>query len=39
VSRLLTLAVEAHVEKGATRFESEEGSALVDKKHLMSPRK
>jgi len=39
VSRLLALAVEAHAEKTATRFESQEGSALVDKKHLMSPRK
>jgi D-alanine-D-alanine ligase len=39
VSRLLALAVEAHAEKAATRFESQEGSALVDKKHLMSPRK
>jgi D-alanine-D-alanine ligase len=39
VSRLLALAVEAQAEKGATRFESQEGSALVDKKHLMSPRK
>ncbi len=39
IRRLLTLAVEAHVEKGATRFESQEGTALVDKKHLMSPRK
>lgn len=39
VRRLLTLAVEAHAEKTATRFESEEGQAMVDKKHLMSPRK
>ena len=37
--RLLELAVEAHAEKTATRFESEEGRAMVDKKHLMSPRK
>jgi D-alanine-D-alanine ligase len=39
IRRLLTLAVEAHGEKGASRFESQEGTALVDKKHLMSPRK
>jgi hypothetical protein len=39
VGRLLTLAVEAHAEKSATRYESEEGRAMVDKKHLMSPRK
>jgi len=39
VRRLLELAVEAHAEKNATRFESEEGRAMVDKKHLMSPRK
>jgi D-alanine-D-alanine ligase len=39
IRRLLTLAVEAHAEKVATRFESQEGAALVDKKHLMSPRK
>lgn len=39
IRRLLTLAVEAHAEKGTTRFESQEGTALVDKKHLMSPRK
>jgi D-alanine-D-alanine ligase len=39
VGRLLTLAVEAHAEKAATRYESEEGRAMVDKKHLMSPRK
>lgn len=39
VRRLLELAVEAHAEKAATRFESEEGRAMVDKKHLMSPRK
>jgi D-alanine-D-alanine ligase len=38
VRRLLELAVEAHAEKTATRFESEEGRAMVDKKHLMSPR-
>lgn len=39
IRRLLTLAVEAHAEKGGTRFESQEGTTLVDKKHLMSPRK
>ncbi len=39
VRRLLELALDAHAEKSATRFESQEGSALVDKKHLMSPRK
>jgi len=39
VRRLLELAVEAQGEKAATRFESEEGRAMVDKKHLMSPRK
>jgi D-alanine-D-alanine ligase len=39
VRRLLELAVEAHAEKAATRFQSEEGRAVVEKKHLMSPRK
>ena len=39
IRRLLTLAGEAHAEKTATRFESEEGRTMVDKKHLMSPRK
>jgi D-alanine-D-alanine ligase len=39
VGRLLTLALEAHAEKAATRYESEEGRAMVDKRHLMSPRK
>jgi len=39
IRRLLALAVEAHAEKGGTRFESQEGTTLVDKKHLMSPRK
>jgi len=39
VRRLLALAGEAHAEKLATRFESEEGRSVVDKKHLMSPRK
>jgi D-alanine-D-alanine ligase len=39
VRRLLDLAVEAHAEKLATRFESKEGKDLVDKKHLMAPGK
>lgn len=39
IRRLLELAVEAQAEKAATRFESEEGRTVVDKKHLMSPRK
>ncbi|MBI4536352.1 MAG: D-alanine--D-alanine ligase [candidate division NC10 bacterium] len=39
VRRLITLALEAHAEKRATRFESQEGRGLVDKKHLMTPGK
>jgi D-alanine-D-alanine ligase-like ATP-grasp enzyme len=39
IRRLLELAVEAHEEKLATRFESQEGKDLVDKKHLMAPGK
>ncbi|HTU01990.1 MAG TPA: D-alanine--D-alanine ligase family protein [Candidatus Sulfotelmatobacter sp.] len=39
VRRLLDLALEAHRERAATRFESEEGAGLVDKKHLMAPGK
>jgi D-alanine-D-alanine ligase len=39
VRRLLALAVEAHAEKTRTRFESREGTGLVDRKHLMSPGK
>ena len=39
IRRLLELAVEAHEEKVATRFESQEGKDLVDKKHLMAPGK
>jgi len=39
VQRLLALAVEGHAEKTRTRFESREGSGLVDRKHLMSPGK
>jgi D-alanine-D-alanine ligase len=37
--RLLDLALETHRERTATRFESEEGVGLVDKKHLMAPGK
>lgn len=39
VRRLLVLAVEAHEEKGKTRFTSAEGAGLVDRKHLMAPGK
>jgi len=39
MQRLVELALEAHKEKAATRFESEEGTGLVDKKHLMAPGK
>jgi len=39
IRRLLALAGEVHAEKTATRFESEEGRIIVDRKHLMSPRK
>jgi len=39
VRRLIALALEAHAEKRATRFESQEGRGLVDKKHLMAPGK
>jgi len=39
VRRLLDLALEAHKEKAATRYESEEGAGLVDRKHLMAPGK
>lgn len=39
IRQLLTLAVEAHTEKGATRYASQEGASLVDRKHLMSPGK
>jgi D-alanine-D-alanine ligase len=39
IRRLLTLAEEAAAEKRVTRFESQEGKGLVDKKHLMSPGK
>jgi D-alanine-D-alanine ligase len=39
VRRLLALALEAHDEKGKTRFTSAEGAGLVDRKHLMAPGK
>jgi D-alanine-D-alanine ligase len=39
IRQLLTLAVEAHGEKGATRYASQEGASLVDRKHLMTPGK
>ena len=39
IGRLIELALEAHREKQATRFESEEGELLVDRKHLMIPGK
>jgi D-alanine-D-alanine ligase len=39
MQRLVALALEAHKEKAATRFESEEGSGFVDRKHLMAPGK
>jgi D-alanine-D-alanine ligase len=39
VRRLLDLALESHRERAATRFESEEGTGLVDRKHLMTPGK
>lgn len=39
VRRLLALAIEAHEDKVRTRFESQEGAGLVDRKHLMSPGK
>jgi D-alanine-D-alanine ligase len=39
IRQLLTLAVEAHQEKRATRYESQEGASLVDRKHLMTPGK
>jgi D-alanine-D-alanine ligase len=39
VRRLLDLALEAHEEKGRTRFTSAEGTGLVDRKHLMAPGK
>jgi D-alanine-D-alanine ligase len=39
IERLLDLAFEARGEKQATRYESEEGGMLVDRKHLMIPGK
>ncbi len=39
VLRLVDLALEAHREKGATQFESREGKALVDRRHLVAPGK
>ncbi len=39
IGRLIDLAFEAHRDKQATRFASEEGEMLVDRKHLMIPGK
>ena len=39
VGRLVQLAVEAQQEKGKTQFESKEGKALVDRRHLVMPGK
>ncbi len=39
IRQLLQLALEAHQEKVATRYESQEGANLVDRKHLMTPGK
>ena len=39
VSRLVELALEAHREKSVTQFESREGRALVDRRHLVAPGK
>lgn len=39
VARLVDLALEAHREKGMTQFESKEGRALVDRRHLVTPGK
>ncbi len=39
VGRLVELALEAHQEKSLTRFESKEGRALVDRRHLVTPGK
>ena len=39
VCRLVELALEAHREKGVTQFESKEGRALVDRRHLVTPGK
>lgn len=39
VVRLVELALEAYREKGLTQFESKEGRALVDRRHLVTPGK
>jgi len=39
VCRLVELALEAHREKSITQFESKEGRALVDRRHLVTPGK
>lgn len=39
VLRLVELALEAHREKALTQFESKEGRALVDRRHLITPGK
>jgi len=39
VIRLVDLALEAHREKSLTQFESKEGKALVDRRHLVTPGK
>ncbi|MGH7411942.1 MAG: D-alanine--D-alanine ligase family protein [Candidatus Methylomirabilis sp.] len=39
VGRLMELALEAHQEKSLTQFESKEGRALVDRRHLVMPGK
>lgn len=39
VGRLVELAIEAYQEKSVTQFESMEGKALVDRRHLVTPGK
>lgn len=39
IVRLVELAFEAHQEKRLTQFESKEGKALVDRRHLVTPGK
>jgi D-alanine-D-alanine ligase len=39
VLRLVDLALEAHREKSMTQFQSKEGRALVDRRHLVTPGK
>ncbi len=39
VVRLVDLALEAHREKSMTQFQSKEGRALVDRRHLVTPGK